>query len=1043
MIAADIPRTVETLRLQDAPGLDFSDFVAEDMPPGLTYLNLTGCLVPNNVKAAIDAENIARGGMITVVHGEEAGFTETRTFTSVTEMTNAITDGFSQLDGRVAFISNPTTGAFTTLQAKAGVAATPGEAPAGWQIVNRSGDFLDTDELEDFVDANGVFANGVISYAGELAFMWDKANTLTLTGSVTVVTGERLTQDQGSGVTATGIVEEGGTGASFNVVTVQGTFDTTNQLSGSTSGALGANSVPSNVADYTRLTGKKGLIPAGSDVHLYHFCKPSTADKSEAVAEFAAFTRYDRKVTKHLPGGDIAIPSLVSGGNNHLWSDDDVVGNDTRFVISETDASENTRVTWGSGEYADFGYHFETDSGTGDAHYIRRFSNAVGDSGKLKRIKFTSEADQPKAAATASRHTTLKLSADHLDVDGLLFDGIYHAMAGNEDGQARFAKITGCTFKRWASAISLKGVMPDADISGCRTLTMNVNADPDAGRNMVTGASERVRIGPMKGENAPEHMWYNAGGSVFSGMTDGMHLHDLTAEYIGQNAYKARGLSGLRITDISAKYMNFGTAAGPNENFLHFEECYDVKVSGATGGTVDGVGSGGYIGLYLNSVQDFRGTDISLRDVDENFIEILDTRVPGYCQDIKLKGLSTEAANKTVLRIKASGNVGDIDITGAYIGANTGNLIELDPGYDATLDDDLDASQTYVAMTVATSEDKIVDPAYPPSDPHGSYAILVNAEQMLVTSINSGILAADISTSDTSITFEAGHGFLDPATVGNYEIDLGGQHTDADERETVTVTALSGDTLTVTRNASPQSFSAGDYARGNMATVTRAHDSTTATTHTASDDVKAQTTVGTIRLHGHIEAPDSLANILVATRAGEAVQVITDTHHWIGGVLLSRLDDEGRRWHYPQEKFDRIHGNSSAPIIIQGTAIGGVQGDLTPVILGTGPNTNDFSAAIGIIQTGADPEQVGWALYGQSSATFGSNSVQLVTWDHDGNMDLPRTGAELRIEGEKVLGAPIINAALANSANTGDANSDALLEAVRDLVLAQGFGKVS
>jgi hypothetical protein len=58
-------------------------------------------------------------------------------------------------------------------------------------------------------------------------------------------------------------------------------------------------------------------------------------------------------------------------------------------------------------------------------------------------------------------------------------------------------------------------------------------------------------------------------------------------------------------------------------------------------------------------------------------------------------------------------------------------------------------------------------------------------------------------------------------------------------------------------------------------------------------------------------------------------------------------------------------------------------------------------------------------------------------------MDLPRTGAELRIEGAKVLGAPIINAALANSANTGDANSDALLEALRDLVLAQGFGASS
>jgi hypothetical protein len=737
-----------------------------------------------------------------------------------------------------------------------------------------------------------------------------------------------------------------------------------------------------------------GAVPAGK-VHLYHFCDPDDADKSEAIAEFAAYTRTGRKITKHLPGGDIAIPGIVSGGHKHLWSDDDVVGNGTRFIISETDGSENTRVTFGSGDYRNFKYYFETDSGTGDAHYVHRFANVTGEGAHLQKVDFLAEADQPKAAATSTRHTTLKLSADHITLEDMTFDGIYDCIAGNIDGQAHYATIRGITFKRWASGISLKSVMDYADISDLRSVTMNVNADPDPGENLVTGASTGAKIASSNGSGSPEHMFYNAGGSVFSGMTDGMQLHDLVAEYIGQNAYKARGLSGLRLTDISAKYMNWGSAAGPNENFLHFEECYDVEVSGATGGTVDGVGSGGYIGLYLNSVQNFRGTSLALRDVDDSFIEILDTRVPGYCRDIKLKGLSTEAANKTVVRIKVSGNLGDIDITDAYIGANTGNLIELDPGYDATLDNDLDASQTYVAMSPVDDRDTIVDPSYPPDDPHGSYAILVNAEQMLVTSINSGILAADIGTSDTSIAFEAGHGFLDPATVGNYEIDLGGQHADASERETVTVTALSGNTLTVTRNASPQSFSAGDYARGNMATVTRAHDSTTATTHTASDDVKAQTTVGTIRLHGHIEAPDSLANILVATRAGEAVEVITDTHYWVGGVLLSKLDGKGRRWHYPQAKYDRTHGNSSAPIIIRGTAIVGVQGDVTPVILGTGPNSNDYGAAIGIMQTGSDPEQVGWAVYGQGSDTFGADSVLLAIFDHLGNLELPRLGKGL------------------------------------------------
>lgn len=67
---------------------------------------------------------------------------------------------------------------------------------------------------------------------------------LTVTGSITVVTGETITQAS-SGAEAQVIT--GVTGTSFDLKNVSGTFDTSGQLVGSTSGALGASSVPVTV----------------------------------------------------------------------------------------------------------------------------------------------------------------------------------------------------------------------------------------------------------------------------------------------------------------------------------------------------------------------------------------------------------------------------------------------------------------------------------------------------------------------------------------------------------------------------------------------------------------------------------------------------------------------------------------------------------------------------------------------------------------------------------------------------------------------------
>ena len=69
---------------------------------------------------------------------------------------------------------------------------------------------------------------------------------LNLAGAVTVVAGETITQASSG---ATGIIKESVSLSTIKVVnTITGTFDTTNTLTGSTSGALGVNSIPTIVS---------------------------------------------------------------------------------------------------------------------------------------------------------------------------------------------------------------------------------------------------------------------------------------------------------------------------------------------------------------------------------------------------------------------------------------------------------------------------------------------------------------------------------------------------------------------------------------------------------------------------------------------------------------------------------------------------------------------------------------------------------------------------------------------------------------------------
>jgi len=95
-------------------------------------------------------------------------------------------------------------------------------------------------------------------YNSGMRFLWDgKTHAATnyytvsefnTTGSITVVKDETITQATSG---ATGKVAKATTGTSIELYDITGTFDTTNLLTGSTSGALGANSQPTSISNDT------------------------------------------------------------------------------------------------------------------------------------------------------------------------------------------------------------------------------------------------------------------------------------------------------------------------------------------------------------------------------------------------------------------------------------------------------------------------------------------------------------------------------------------------------------------------------------------------------------------------------------------------------------------------------------------------------------------------------------------------------------------------------------------------------------------------
>ena len=212
--------------------------------------------------------------------------------------------------------------------------------------------------------------------------------TLTTTNPIIVQAGETLTQ---ANTTATGVVavESSQTGGSYTtyLIGVTGAFDTTNELTGSVSGALGASSVPSSVNSAGLNNAVESLsmyvydfrdVPSNrSEFDVYHPLRPAFARYEVANAEIVSsvhvgsYNEVNTTIPTTFTGGPDATGveagaiftiyktitggytvAIDNGGTGYGWADEirvdgsllgGVTGaNDCVIVVEEIDDGDST-----------------------------------------------------------------------------------------------------------------------------------------------------------------------------------------------------------------------------------------------------------------------------------------------------------------------------------------------------------------------------------------------------------------------------------------------------------------------------------------------------------------------------------------------------------------------------------------------------------------------------------------------------------------------------------------------------------------------------
>ena len=194
------------------------------------------------------------------------------------------------------------------------------------------------DIVADAIEVGLTTVPTATGYAGGMIFLWDgkthqvrdytTVSIITTAGNISLSAGETVTQAT-SGAQGT-VLRAVTTANTIELTDVSGTFDTTNQLSGSVSGALGANSTPSTIAlnsygfidfidyelanvnrDYAT-TGLNKPVPAADRILQAGLQRASTAEITIAISLLRA-TGHD--FTQIGTGGfnDSNYPNVILG----------------------------------------------------------------------------------------------------------------------------------------------------------------------------------------------------------------------------------------------------------------------------------------------------------------------------------------------------------------------------------------------------------------------------------------------------------------------------------------------------------------------------------------------------------------------------------------------------------------------------------------------------------------------------------------------------------------------------------------------------------
>lgn len=393
-----------------------------------------------------------------------------------------------------------------------------------------------------------------------------------------------------------------------------------------------------------------------------NLCKPEwfgakgdgVTDDTQAIVNWAS--RVGKKTCDLLQGKRYLCSSIVSDNQTIVFESETTINwNGSRLEFNETDTSNSTRVRIQEETRMNGFSCFWTGS-----NYFDRAIATSGDDIIMTDTFIESESPQPSAAGSGeSRDTTFKINGSNHEYKGISFKNIFWCMDGNPDNDVSNVTIEGLTIDGYGSGLSTQGSITNLTVDGMIVRAINPNAQPDPGRNAITGGGTNMAVRNVMIEDSGEHAIYLSAGSTI-GATKTLRLTGVNVLSSGQCGIKLRGWDDVIISDCHTTDQHNASSAGPNEDGFRFELCSNVKVIGCSNGNGARNGNGGYYGIYINSCYQIQINSFTADNPQEAAVYISDSLVPGSINDIFLNGVMCHDFTTDFMQLNTSGAVGSV-----------------------------------------------------------------------------------------------------------------------------------------------------------------------------------------------------------------------------------------------------------------------------------------------------------------------------------------------------------------------------------------------